>query len=221
MRVSDPVTVRTMRRDEFGAMRDLSIAAFGADPQIGDLLDALCECWAWDDDLSFVAEDDSGLVGQVLYTHAILDTPRRLQDVLVLSPLAVRADRQRHGIGSELITASLTALRQRREPLVFLEGHPAYYPRFGFVRASELGFVAPSVRIPADAFMVQMLPSYEPWMTGALVYPDAFWRADAVGLRLSRAISPLLLFRGVIWDCQIFCVSGRDGHWWLAAIRSP
>jgi len=172
-----------MRRDEFGAMRDLSIAAFGGDQQIGELLDALCECWAWDDDLSFVAEDDSGLVGHVLYTHAILDTPRRLQDVLVLSPLGVRADRQQHGIGSELITASLTALRQRSEPLVFLEGHPAYYPRFGFVRASELGFVAPSVRIPADAFMVQMLPSYEPWMTGALVYPDAFWRADAVGLR--------------------------------------
>ena len=66
---------------------------------------------------------------------------------------------------------------------MFLEGHPGYYPRFGFVRAGELGFVAPSVRIPAAAFMVQTLPRYEPWMTGALVYPDSFWRVDAVGLR--------------------------------------
>jgi hypothetical protein len=26
---------------------------------------------------------------------------------------------------------------------------------------------------------------------------------------------------GPIWDCPMFCVSGRDGHWWLVAIRSP
>ena len=31
--------------------------------------------------------------------------------------------------------------------------------------------------------MVYPLPRYEPWMTGTLVYPDAFWRTDAVGLR--------------------------------------
>jgi putative acetyltransferase len=181
--VSHTVNVRTMRRDEFGTIRDLSIAAFGDDPHIGQLLDALRESWAWDDDLSFVAEDGGEVVGHVLYTHAILDTSLRLQDVLVLSPIGVRPARQRHGIGGHLITASLTVLRKRTEPLVFLEGHPDYYPRFGFVRAGDLGFVAPSVRIPAAAFMVHMLPRYEPWMTGALVYPDAFWRADAVGLR--------------------------------------
>jgi putative acetyltransferase len=66
---------------------------------------------------------------------------------------------------------------------VFLEGHPTYYPRFGFGQAGDQGFVAPSLRIPREAFMVYPLPSYEPWMTGTLVYPDAFWRTDAVGLR--------------------------------------
>jgi len=166
-------------------MRELSIAAFGADhgPDVGQLLDALHASWAWDDELSFVAEEDGELVGQALYTHAILDAPPRLQEVLVLSPIGVRPDRQLHGIGSALINTSLAVLRRRSEPLVFLEGNPTYYRRFGFAQANELGFIAPSVRIPAIAFMVQMLPSYEPWMTGALVYPDAFWRTDAVGLR--------------------------------------
>lgn len=174
-----------MSRDEFGAMRELSIAAFGAGhaPDIGKLLDALRASWAWDDELCFVAEDDGELIGQALYTHAIVDAPRRLQDVLVLSPIGVRPDRQRHGIGSELINTSLMVLRQRREPLVFLEGNPDYYRRFGFVQAKDLGFIAPSVRIPAAGFMVQILPAYEQWMTGALIYPDAFWRVDAVGLR--------------------------------------
>ena len=181
--MSDGVVVRTMEPGEFDAMRQLSVAAFGGDPVIGDLLDALHESWAWDDNLSYIAERDGELVGQVLYTHAILDAPPRLQDVLVLSPIGVRPDLQRHGIGTDLITSTLSVIGQRSEPLVFLEGHPTYYPRFGFRRAADLGFVAPSVRIPRDAFMVYPLPRYEPWMTGTLIYPDAFWRTDAVGLR--------------------------------------
>jgi len=182
-RVSESVVIRAMAIDEFDAVRELSIAAFGGDPQIGPLLDGLRASWAWDGDLSFVADRDGELLGHVLYTHAILDTPSRLQDVLVLSPIGVRPDAQRRGIGGELITRSLAVLSGRREPLVFLEGHPTYYPRFGFALAGELGFVAPSARIPPAAFMVYKLPRYEPWMTGGLVYPDAFWRADAVGLR--------------------------------------
>jgi len=46
-----------------------------------------------------------------------------------------------------------------------------------------LGFAAPSVRIPPAAFQVFVLPSYHSSVSGALVYPDVFWRHDAVGLR--------------------------------------
>jgi putative acetyltransferase len=172
-----------MQAGEFGAVRALSIAAFSGDLVIGELLDTLRDSWAWDDDLSFVAEENGELVGHVLYSHAILDAPARLVDVLLLSPIGVRPDRQLQGVGRELITRSLGVISQRHEPLVFLEGIPAYYPRFGFGLAAERGFVAPSLRIPHEAFMVYELPNYEPWMTGTLVYPDAFWRTDAVGLR--------------------------------------
>lgn len=172
-----------MRPDEFDAVRELSMAAFGHDPHIGELLDALRSSWAWDEGLSFVAEAAGGLVGQVLYTRALLDSAPRLVDVLVLGPIGVRPHLQRNGIGSQLITRSMEVLAGRSEPLVFLEGHPNYYPRFGFARADRLGFIAPSLRIPPEAFMVYRLSAYEPWMTGTLVYSDAVWRADAVGLR--------------------------------------
>ncbi len=180
---SADLTVRVMRPEEWPATRAVAVAAFHDDPQIGQLLDGLHGSWAWDAELSFVAESDNELVGQVLYTHAILDAAPRQVGVLVLAPVSVRPDLRNRGIGSKLVTESLAALTRRNEPLVFLEGHPSYYPRFGFRPATELGFTAPSARIPDDAFMVYPLPSYEPWMTGALVYPDAFWRADAVGLR--------------------------------------
>ena len=69
------------------------------------------------------------------------------------------------------------------EPLVFLEGDPAFYSRLGFVAGGRLGFTAPSVRIPPLAFQVWTAPSYSGGVSGALVYPDVFWRHDAVGLR--------------------------------------
>jgi len=176
-------TIRVMRPDEFVAVRDVSIAAFKGDPRIGSLLDILRASWSWEDALSFVAVRDDSIIGHVLYSHALLDAPTSIVEVLVLSPLAVRPDLQRQRIGSRLVTESIAALAARHEPLVFLEGHPDYYQRFGFRPAASFGFTAPSVRIPSAAFMVHPLPAYEPWMTGALVYPDAFWRTDTVGLR--------------------------------------
>ena len=103
--------------------------------------------------------------------------------MLVLSPLAVRPPWQGRGIGSALMRHGLEEVRTRDEPLVFLEGSPDYYRRFGFVPAGELGFRRPSLRIPEAAFQVVTLASYEPWMTGTLVYAEAFWRNDCVGLR--------------------------------------
>lgn len=180
------VAIRLMKPGEYEAMRELAVAAFGDDPQIRVLIDYLHDSWAWEDQLSFVADLDGEVVGQVLFTHGFVDAKRELVDALVLSPVGVRPDLQNRGVGSQLITQSLTSLAGRDEPLVFLEGHPSFYPRFGFETATALGFGAPSARIPRDAFMVYRLARYESWMTGALVYPDAFWRADAVGLRSPR-----------------------------------
>lgn len=163
-------------------MRELSAQAFGDDDEIRGLLDLLHHSWSWEDELSFVAERDGELVGHVLYSHAFLDTPTKVLDVLLLSPIGVRPDLQLGGIGSLLIRTSLATLaEQRSEPLVFLEGHPGYYPRFGFRKAGELGFISPSVRIPPAAFMVYPLPAHRPGVSGQLVYPDAFWRIGAIG----------------------------------------
>jgi putative acetyltransferase len=156
-------------------------AAFGGEP-VAELLRDLRRDHAWLG-LSHVAELDGEVVGHVSLTRAWVDAPERLVEVLVLSPLSVRPDRQRNGVGAALVRASLERLEAREEPLVFLEGSPAYYPRLGFVPGSTLGLTAPSTRIPAPAFQVVTLPTYEPWMRGALVYPDVFWRQDAVGLR--------------------------------------
>lgn len=181
--MSTDTLIRLMRPDEFADTRELSIASFDGDQHIGTLLDELRSSWCWGDDLSFVADRDGELLGHVLCTQALLDAPKQLEPVLVLSPVGVRPDLQRTGIGSRLITESLRSLRSRPEALVFLEGSPSYYPRVGFIPAITAGFKKPSDRIPDAAFQVASLNDRATSLTGRLIYPDPFWRTDSVGLR--------------------------------------
>jgi putative acetyltransferase len=169
----DEQTVRDIHRRAFG---DHGIA-------VADLVDTLRGTITTDSGLSLVAEHAGQIVGHIMFTRCLLDAPRRLVDVQVLSPLAVAPEYQKQGIGSALIREGLEIMARQQVPLVFLEGDPGYYSRFGFLPGGEQGFRKPSLRIPDAAFQFIGLPRHEPWMTGTLVYSDPFWRHDAVGLR--------------------------------------
>jgi putative acetyltransferase len=178
------IVLREERPPEHAAVRAVVEDAFADEPVVGELVDALRASRDFVPGLSFVAERDDEVVGHILFTRSLLDAPSRLVDVLVLSPVSVAAAHQRQGIGSALIRHGLDAVRQRQdEPLVFLEGAPGYYSRFGFEAGEPLGFRRPSLRIPEPAFQVVRMPSWEPWMTGTLVYSRVFWDLDCVGLR--------------------------------------
>ncbi len=177
------ITVRVMHPDEWNEARAVCVGAFD-EPGIDTLLDTLRSSWGWADELAFVAELEGEVVGLVVFTPSFIDTPDRVVQVLVLSPLGVRRDLQNQGIGDALVRGALAELeRTRSEPAIFLEGIPTYYPRFGFRRGVDCGFRQASDRVPDEGFMVYLMPSYEPSVRGALAYADAFWRADAVGLR--------------------------------------
>lgn len=172
---------RPERRGEESKVRAVVEDAFGGRLE-ADLVDALRASPDWLG-LSFVAELDDRVVGHIAFTRSLLDAPRRLVDVLVLAPVSVDSAHQGRGIGSALVRYGIEQVRARREPLLFLEGDPAFYRRFGFEPAGPRGFRRPSLRIPEPAFQVMTLPSHEAWMTGTLVYSRVFWDLDCVGLR--------------------------------------
>jgi putative acetyltransferase len=123
-------------------------------------------------DLSFVAEEDGSVVGHVMNTwNWIEETGER---VLQFSPLGVLPEYQRRGHGSGLVRASLEAVRAAGEPLLLLEGDPAYYGRFGFVRADELGLLPAPECLADSAFQVAVLDPEATLPQGQVVYSEPF-----------------------------------------------
>jgi putative acetyltransferase len=174
--------VRDQRPADAAAIRRLLTAAFADDGRVADLADALT---ARPDRPAapLVAELDGVAIGYVQLSAGWVDAPPRTVDVLVLSPLGVLPEHQRQGVGRALCQAAIERAETLGAPAVFLEGDPGYYRRLGWERASARGFTSPSVRIPDAAFQVRCLPSWQAWMSGALVYNDTFWAMDCVGLR--------------------------------------
>ena len=103
--------IREETDDDHDEVRRVVAKAFGGE-RVPALLDALRESVAWLG-LSFVAEERGEVVGHVCYTRGWLDAPDKLVEVLVLSPLSVRPDRQRTGIGSMLVRESMELLADR------------------------------------------------------------------------------------------------------------
>ncbi len=157
-------------------------AAFDDGGEVADLVAGLRASGAIEVELVALERDDGGaVVGHVALERGWVDEEEALLDVLVLSPLSVIPSHQGGGVGTRLIEAALEVARERGEPYIFLEGSPDYYGHRGFEPALARGFLRPSERIPARAFQVAVLE--DRGTTGRLVYPDAFWRHDSVGLR--------------------------------------
>ncbi|MBT7914863.1 N-acetyltransferase [Candidatus Bathyarchaeota archaeon] len=108
---------------------------------------------------SLLAFNDDRAVGHVLFTSARLEGTQNNASISLLAPLAIIPDFQKQGVGGKLIERGLKHLANSGVDLVFVLGHPDYYPRSGFKPAGVQGFEAP-YPIPeehANAWMVQEL----------------------------------------------------------------
>lgn len=136
--------------------------AFGQDEE-ADLVQALLNDPSAAPVLSLLAFEDGQAVGHILFTAARLVESENGggtdPSAALLAPLSVVPGAQGRGVGGRLIEAGLRILRDRGVDLVFVLGHPDYYPRHGFHPAGAHGLDAP-YSIPkehADAWMVQAL----------------------------------------------------------------
>lgn len=127
--------------------------ASGGRPVEAALLEQLWADPAYLPALSLVAADDDGAIcGYVITTRARIGSVPSLG----LGPIGILPEYQRRGIGSLLVEESIARARESGESSLALLGSPAFYGRFGFARADELGVVPPD---PAwgEHFMIRTL----------------------------------------------------------------
>ncbi|WP_225801632.1 bifunctional class I SAM-dependent methyltransferase/N-acetyltransferase [Streptomyces sp. NK15101] len=170
LRAADPRwSTRPETDADAAAIRRVVATAFGSQAE-ADLVDALRRDDAWLPGLSYVAEAPDGTVAaHALITRCLVDGV----PAAALAPVSVAPAHQRTGAGQAVVRAVLDAARLRGEPLVLVLGHPEYYPRFGFVRASEYG-IKPGFEVPDEAMMALVLDGSVPVPPGTLVYPAPF-----------------------------------------------
>lgn len=170
------IAIRPERPDDREAVFHVNREAFGQDAE-ALLVDALRRSPAFDPELSLVAEDGESVLGHILFTRLVVRDSGRSHDALALAPMAVLPAHQNRGIGSALVRRGLEDARSLGHSLVIVVGHPAYYPRFGFVPAQPLGFRAP-FDVPSEAFLVlELRPGALVGVRGELEYPPEFFPA--------------------------------------------
>lgn len=147
---ADLEAIRAMHTDAFGAREGPEIVSLVADL----LLDDTARPY-----LSLVAESANKIAGHVLFTAARIDTADSDPVTRIMAPLGVARDFQGQGVGGLLVREGLRRLNDDGVELVFVLGHPGYYPRFGFSPAGARGLAAPYPILAknADAWMVQGL----------------------------------------------------------------
>lgn len=83
-------------------------------------------------------------------------------------------DQQRKGIGSELVREGLRRCKQLGCQAVVVLGPPEYYPRSGFVSATNHG-IRTEYAVPQDVFMIAELETTVlAGASGVIYYNEAF-----------------------------------------------
>jgi len=165
------IAVREEREGDRQEIRRVNEAAFGQ-PAEADLVEALRAHSAVT--VSLVAEVDGQIVGHILFSPVSISEAGEKIEIAGLAPMAVIPSHQRQRIGSLLVKQGLEDCRRAGVQAVVVLGHPDYYPRFGFRRASAFRLRC-EFDAPDEAFMaLELVPNVLSGNAGVIRYHPAF-----------------------------------------------
>ncbi|MCA9197411.1 MAG: N-acetyltransferase [Planctomycetales bacterium] len=128
---------RPVKPSESNAIQQLFVDVFSSSEGeqeglvLGSFVKRLIETTDHADLFGFVADDGQQVVGAVFFSRLRWDGDDSL-NAFILSPMAVRTDRQQTGIGQSLVRHGLDELRNSGVAFVTTYGDPAFYGKVGF-----------------------------------------------------------------------------------------
>ncbi len=157
--------IRTVKADEFerSALFVKKVFTESEDEEsgtlVGNLVREIRSKKYYEPELDLIMTDEHGeIIGLALFSRFHLD--RKYEDeLLILTPVAVKTELQRQHISKELIEFGLKKAKEMGYSACIVEGNPQNYNSRGFVTSAPHGIYAhESVGLPApECLMVQEL----------------------------------------------------------------
>lgn len=171
------VTIRQERQTDYRKTEEVVQQAFlneeFSDKKEHALVKRIRECDAFIPELSIVAVDEE-IVGHIMLSKITIEQDGASVDSLALAPVSIARSYQKKGIGGKLIVAALEKAKELGYGSVVVLGHPEYYPKFGFKKASEWNIKAP-FEVSEEVFMVMELTENAlESVEGVVQYSSAF-----------------------------------------------
>lgn len=120
-------------------------------------------------ELSLVAEMDNKIVGYVLFTKIKIGK----YEELALAPIGILPSYQKQGIGKKLIEKGHKIAKKLGYHYSIVLGSENYYPKLGYVPASQYGIKAP-FEVADENFMAIELNVPDTKISGVVEYAKEF-----------------------------------------------
>lgn len=167
------ITLRKETPQDHAGIVAVNDVAFGRKAE-GKLVNSLRKTEAFIPELSIVAEYYDRVVGHILFYPVWIRRNSEDHPTLTLAPMSVLPEYQKRGIGKLLVIYGLQEARNLGHKSVIVLGHPSYYPKFGFQRASRWNIKSP-FPAPDDAFMaIELETGSLTDVSGKVEFPKAF-----------------------------------------------
>ena len=134
-----------------------------------DLVVALRNSDSFIPELSLVAVKEDKIVGYILFTKIKIGN----HEEIALAPLAVLPEYQKQGIGSMLIEQGHKIAKQLGYHYSIVLGSENYYPKFGYIPATQYGIQAP-FDVANENFMAVKLNDTDIEIEGVVQYAKEF-----------------------------------------------
>ena len=138
------MTVRLATTRDHDAVRSLHLSAFPEEEReiVAELAVSLLAEETTPPTISLLAEADGVVVGHVCFSPVTIGSGGTGHGY-ILAPLGVSPDRQKAGIGSQLVREGIQRLSAMDVDILIVYGDPAYYGRFGFSAEAAVRYRPP------------------------------------------------------------------------------
>ena len=126
-------------------------------------------------ELSFVAELDNKIIGNIMYTKSyVISEDQQRIETISFGPLCVLPQYQRKGVGTALINYTKEIAVKNKSKAIIIYGNPKNYCKHGFKNGKDYNISNPQGRYPLGLLLLELEKGVFEGRTWKYYYSSAY-----------------------------------------------